>query len=50
MQKKAAFEMETIVKFLLAIIVIVIIIAIILILKGKSVSLLDYIKNILRFG
>jgi len=50
MNKKADISIETIVKWLLALIFLILIIILITKLSGKSFNLLDKIKNLLRFG
>ena len=50
MNKKAAFEMEMVAKFLLAVILILVLVVLISLLKGKGIIILDNIKSILRFG
>ncbi|MBS3152861.1 hypothetical protein J4230_05645 [Candidatus Woesearchaeota archaeon] len=46
--KKADFEIETVLKILLALIILLVIIGLIFLLKGKSINILEQIKEILR--
>ncbi len=48
--KKGALEFETIMKLLLALIVLLIVIGLVFLLKDKSISILDKIKQIFRTG
>ena len=47
-KKKADFEIETVLKILLALIILLVIIGLIFLLKGKSINILEQIKEILR--
>ncbi|MBS3168795.1 hypothetical protein J4216_06720 [Candidatus Woesearchaeota archaeon] len=50
MNKKADFEFETVIKLMIGAIILIIIITLVFLFKDKSISILDSIKNILRFG
>ncbi len=49
MNKKADFELDTIMKLLLVLIILLIIIGIIYLLKNQSLNILDKIREMLRF-
>lgn len=48
--KKGDMEFETILKLLLALIVLLIVIGLVFLLKDRSISILDKIKEIFRTG
>lgn len=48
--KKADIEFDIILKLLIGLIVLLIIIGIIYLFKGKSLSIIDKIRELLRFG
>ena len=50
MNKKGDMEFETVMKLLLALIILLIVIGLLFILKGKSINILDKIKDIFRVG
>ena len=48
--KRAQIAIDKIIGWSIAILVLVLIIALYFILKTKGINLLDYVKNIVRFG
>ena len=50
MNKKADIEFDTILKLLIGLIILLIIIGLIFIFKGKSLNIIDKIRELLRFG
>lgn len=50
MNKRGDIEFDIILKLLLGLIILIIIIGLIFIFKGKSLTILDKVKEIMRFG
>jgi hypothetical protein len=50
LNKKGDIEFDIILKLVLALIVLIIIIVLVMLFKGKSLSIVDKVKNVLRFG
>ena len=50
MNKKADIEFDVVMKLLIALVVLLIIIGLIFLFKGKSLEIINKIKEVLRFG
>lgn len=48
--KKGDIEFDTILKLIIALVILIVIISLIYLFKSKSLSILDSVKELLRFG